>query len=109
MEQRRIASASVVGLVPVRLHRSLDQLERAGAVGIDSDAHLVSVAAMPVDEVHLLGLEAFHEDEQFPAEGGRRHAATRRPVPAPAHVRSPEPMSSAAASNSWRDRIGVAP
>ncbi len=102
--------SGVLRLGPSCSDSSLDKLKGPASVGIDGDAHAVAVTSMPVDEVHLLGSKAFDERQQFEPAGRVRHPPSGRPAPPVAtQLRSPEVMRSAVASNSWRERIGVAP
>jgi hypothetical protein len=69
-----------------------------------------AVLAAPVCEVQIFSTQALDEHEQI-----GQHRGLRRPPSgwatslAAAQLRSPDVMSSAEASNSWCDRIGVAP
>jgi hypothetical protein len=91
-------------------HGSLDKLQWAAPERIYRDIDPIAVSPVPVSEVLLFCAFSLDEREQLKSECGPGNASSRRPYPfAPVHGWSPEVVRSAAASNSWRERIGVAP
>src|SRR5712691_9235958 len=99
--------ASLGSLCP---NRSLDELKGGASKGVDLDPYSIAAPAVPVCEIHILSTKTLDEHEQLEPNRSRRGTPSRRPARlAAAQLRSPDVMSSAVTSNSWRDRIGVAP
>jgi hypothetical protein len=104
------AFACVASLDPLCPNGFLDELHGRAPKVIDLDPYSVAVPAAPVSEVRVLGTKALYEHEQLGQNCGLGGPPPRWPACAsPTQLRSPDVMSSAEASNSWRDRIGVAP
>lgn len=104
------ALACVASFASLRFNGSFDELQGAAPKGVDLDSYSVAVLAAPVCEVQVFGAKALDEREQIEQNCGSGGPPPRWPAcPSSAQLRSPYVMSSAEASNSWRDRIGVAP
>lgn len=105
------AAALLVGsLLLLGRNGVFDELERAAAKLGDTDVGTVSMASGPMDDVVLLGSCPFDEDQEVDCNGSVASLSPRPTTRATAtQSRSPALMRPAAASNSPRDRIGVAP
>ena len=77
---------------------------------VDSNQYPIAIKTSPPNEVRLLRALTFDKYKKFKADSRARHALPgRTSLARTVQLRSPEVMKSAAASNSWRDRMGVAP
>jgi hypothetical protein len=88
----------------------LYELQGTALIAIDGHEHSITVSAVPVDKVRPFGAKALSEHKEIAPNGRSRRTPSRWSAHGAAgQLRSPEEMSSAVSSNSWRDRIGVAP
>ena len=97
-------------LLPLSFNRMLYELQRASVKLGNMDEDVVAMLLCPVDEITLFGAFPFDEHENLGPNRDAADSALRSSSRLPlGQSRAPVVISSAAASNSWRDNTGVAP